>query len=133
MIAVDTNVIVRLMVEDDALQTRRAIRLIDQAAEKDEVAYVSDIVLCELEWVLSAAYPVPRTRILSALTALVADQRFCFEDAGRVSASLDLYQDNRGDLADYLLGLEAEAAGARTTFTFDRSLGGDTRFTLLRG
>jgi len=132
MIAVDTNVVVRLMVEDDPAQAKRARRVLEQAAERDEPAFVSDIVLCELEWVLSAAYDVPRERILVALTELVADSRFCFEDTSLIRSALEAYQQDRGDLADYLLGLRAEAAGARTTYTFDRALREDSRFTLIR-
>ena len=52
MIALDTNVIVRFLVRDDPAQARRAKALIDRLTEREERAYVSDIVLCELIWVL---------------------------------------------------------------------------------
>ena len=132
MIALDTNVVVRLLVEDDVKQTRLARQLLDEATERDEPVFISDIVLSELEWVLDAAYGVPRRRILSAVNALAGDQRFCYEDKNRVIAALSLYQRGKGDLADYLLGLRAETEGARTTFSFDRDLRGEARFTLLR-
>jgi predicted nucleic-acid-binding protein len=92
---------------------------------------VTDIVLCELEWVLESAYRVPRDRVTAALQTLAADDRFCFEDASRAAAAIRLYQAGTGDLSDYLLGLRAREAGAGTTFTFDRALGGDERFTLI--
>jgi predicted nucleic-acid-binding protein len=63
----------------------------------------------------------------------VADGRFTFEERHRVAAALDLFQRRKGDLADHLLGLRGEGAGARTTFTFDRDLEGEPRFTVLRG
>jgi predicted nucleic-acid-binding protein len=133
MIGLETNVVVRLMVEDDEMQTRRARRLLEEATERDEPVFISDVALSELEWVLDSAYKVPRHRILAAVNALVADQRFCFEDRQRVTTALDLYQGGRGDLADYLLGVRGEEAGARTTFTFDRALRGDPRFTVVSG
>ena len=132
MIGFDTNLVVRLMVEDDAVQARRARNLLEEAAERDERVLVSDIVLSELEWVLEVAYKVPRRRILAALNTLVADDRFCFEDRHRVAMALNLYQRGRGDLADYLIGLRSEAVGVRTTFTFDRDLNDDSRFTVVR-
>ncbi|MGB5879223.1 MAG: type II toxin-antitoxin system VapC family toxin [Thermoanaerobaculia bacterium] len=132
MIGLDTNVVVRLMIEDDETQARRARRLLDEAAERDEPVFISDIVLSELEWVLDSAYQVPRHRILAAVNALAGDTRFCFEDQNRVTSALGLYQRGKGDLADYLLGLQGEKEGAQTTFTFDRALRGDARFTLLR-
>ena len=131
MIGFDTNLVVRLMIEDDVVQTRRARQLLEDAAERDELVLISDIVLSELEWVLEAAYKVPRRRILVALNALVADDRFCFEDRHRVATALDLYQRGKGDLADYLIGLRGQEAGARTIFTFDRDLRGDLRFTVV--
>jgi predicted nucleic-acid-binding protein len=131
MIGFDTNLVVRLMVGDDATQARRARKLLEEAAERDEQVLISDIVLSELEWVLEAAYKVPRPRILAALNALIAEDRFCFEDRHRVATALHLYQQGKGDLADYLIGLRSEAAGARTTFTFDRDLSNDSRFTVV--
>ena len=132
MIGFDTNLVVRLMVEDDAAEVRRARTLLEEAAERDELVLISDIVLSELEWVLEVAYRVPRRRILAALNTLVADDRFCFEDRHRVATALNLYQQGKGDLADYLIGLRSEAVGARTTFTFDRALNNDPRFTVVR-
>ncbi len=132
MVGFDTNLVVRLMVEDDVAQARRAQKLLEDAAERDEWVLISDIVLSELEWVLEAAYKVPRRRILAALNTLVADDRFCFEDRHHVATALHLYQRGKGDLADYLIGLRSEAVGARTTLTFDRDLSDDSRFTVVR-
>lgn len=132
MIGFDTNIVVRLMVEDDEAQVRLARKLLEGAAESNESVFISDIVLSELEWVLESAYKVPRLRILAAVNELVADERFCFEDRMRVTSALNLYQQGKGDLADYLLGIRGDDAGARTTFTFDRDLRDDTRFTWVR-
>lgn len=132
MIALDTNLLVRLMVEDDEAQARKARKVVEEASEQGEPILATDIVLSELEWVLESAYKVPRGRILSAVSTLVADDRFCFEDRERVIEALSLYQRGDGDLADYLLGLQGHATGARTTFTFDRGLRDDPRFTWLK-
>ena len=132
MIAFDTNLLVRLMVEDDAAQLRKARGVIREATEREEKILVTDIVLAELEWVLEFSYDVPRERILSTISDLAGDGRFCFEDRQRITDALDLYQAGKGDLADYLLGLPGEVGGARTTYTFDRGLRGDySRFTWL--
>lgn len=132
MIGFDTNLIVRLMVEDDEVQTRQARELLEEAAEREERVLVTDIVLSELEWVLDAAYKVPRARILTAVQDLVADKRFTFEDRSRVTAALNLYQKGKGDLADYLVGLRGEGSGVSTTYTFDRALLGERQFTVVR-
>jgi len=132
MIAFDTNVVVRLMVEDDETQARRSRQLLGEAVERGEGVLVTDIVLCELEWVLDAAYKVPRGRILAAVQALAADASFTFESPSRLAQALHRYQHGRGDLADYLLGFVAKEGGAGTTYTFDRGLRGEEPFTVVR-
>jgi predicted nucleic-acid-binding protein len=119
------------MVEDDPAQARKARRLLDQAGERDERVFVDDIVIAEIEWVLDDAYGVPRHRILAGLQGLLADERFAFADRNLLAAALDRYQEGHGDLADYLLGLRGENAGCRSTYTFDRGLRGDPRFTVV--
>ena len=131
MIGLDTNVLVRILVEDDEIQLKRARKLLEDAAEHREVVFISDIVLSELEWVLEDAYKVPRRRILQSLQALVASEPFDFEDRSRLVRALELYQEGKGDLSDYLIGLRASGRGARTTYTFDRTLRDDERFTFL--
>lgn len=131
MIAFDTNVLVRLMVEDDEAQARHARELLIRATEGGSRVRVTDIVLCELEWVLDAAYHVPRKAILAAVQSLCADDRFSLQEPGRVADALSRYQTGRGDLSDYLLGLTAHAAGAATTYTFDRGLRSDEQFTVI--
>ncbi len=131
MIGVDTSLLVRILVEDDTEQLRRARSLLDGAAERSETAFVGDIVLAELEWVLEDAYHVPRARILQALQAIVGSQRFEFDDRRRVVEALELYQNGKAEVSDYLIGLNGSQHGASTTYTFDRDLRDDARFTLL--
>jgi predicted nucleic acid-binding protein len=52
MLGIDTNVVIRLIISDDAEQTRRARKLIEQALKSDEPVLVSLLVLLESEWVL---------------------------------------------------------------------------------
>jgi predicted nucleic-acid-binding protein len=131
VIALDTNVLVRLLVEDDAKQLALAKDAVKRAEAHSELLLVCDIVLCELEWVLESAYRVPRKRIAAAIQTLLGDQRFTFESRERCVAALEHYSSSKADLSDSLLGLQAEEQGARTTLTFDRGLRSDQRFTVL--
>ncbi len=60
MIGLDTNVLVRFLVEDDAEQAVRAKGVVRRAIERDEKLFVSDVVVCELAWVLERAYGLGR-------------------------------------------------------------------------
>jgi predicted nucleic-acid-binding protein len=131
MIAFDTSLLVRFLVEDDQRQLRLTLETLACATERRERVLVSDVVLSELEWVLDAAYKVPRKQILVAVQSLVEDGRFCFENASRLAMALQRYQHGKGDLSDYLLGARAREGGAATTFTFDRGLRRDDLFTVL--
>lgn len=130
MIAVDTNLLVRILVKDDRAQLKRAREVLEQAAERSEAVLVPDIVLAEVDWVLGDTYGVPRPRVLQALQALAGNDLFEFESRERVNEALARYQNGKAELSDYLIGEQAASLGARTTFTFDRALRDAADFTL---
>lgn len=122
MIALDTNVLVRFLVEDDAAQTKRAKAVIRKTHTTGGTCYVSDIVLCELVRVLMGAYRIPRAEIVEVLQKLIISRQMTFDTTDRISRALDAFTDGRGDFADYLLREHARDAGCQTVVTFDRVL-----------
>ncbi len=131
MIALDTNVLIRFLVNDDEPQARRARALLEACREKGEACLVTHPVLCEAEWVLESVYKASRANIAAALRILQTTPPFALEDEALVERALRSYTRGKGDFSDYLLGEIAEARGARTTYSFDRSLRGGKGFTLL--
>lgn len=131
MIALDTNLVLRLIVEDDPAQLAVAREIVASAEAAGETCLLTDIVLCEIEWVLLSAYGAERTDVLAAIQSLASESLFDFEDRARLQRALDSYQHGRGDLSDDLIGHTATALGARTTFTFDRGLAGKSSFSVL--
>ena len=103
MIALDTNVLVRYLVEDDARQTAQAAALIERAIADDESLYVSDVVVCETVWVLSVAYKVGRKEIVAVLRNLFRARHLAFETVEQLIRALDAYEAGKGDFADYLI------------------------------
>ena len=73
MIAIDTNVLVRLFINDDAAQARRASALFDEYADQDDSLWIADIVLIELVWALDRSYGRSREEIVKALRALAGN------------------------------------------------------------
>lgn len=122
MIAFDTNVLLRLLLNDEPRQARQAQALVDRALSRSDRVLLPDIVLCELEWVLGAVYEVPRSEIIETLRRLLDTEVFAFLDRGAVVAALRDYEEGSGDFSDYLIGASAARAGAATTYTFDRAL-----------
>jgi len=131
VIALDTNVIIRFLVGDDEPQGRRVRVLLEDCREKGEACLVTHPVLCELEWVLDSVYKASRTNVATALRVLQTTPPFVLQDESLVERAIRSYARGKADFSDYLLGEIAEARGARTTFTFDRTLRGGGGFTLL--
>ena len=129
MIALDTNVLIRFLVEDDEAQSRRATKLIEGAVARDEQLFVSDIVMCETVWVLSSAYGFSRDEIVDALSQLLRARSVVFNSADSIARALDAYRKERGDFADYLIREHARSAGAETVATFDGALLKDNGFS----
>jgi len=116
VIAIDTNVLVRLFVADDELQAERAARLLTTAQR----VFVSKTVVLEFAWVLSAAYATPRAGLILALETLAGLRELELEDRPAVEKAIALYSDGLDDFADALHLCSSEAAEGFVTF--DRKL-----------
>ena len=81
MIAVDTNVLVRLFVTDDAAQAAKARALFDAHADEDDSVWIADVVLAELVWALDRSYGRPRADIVAVLRALAGNATVRLESA----------------------------------------------------
>ena len=122
MIALDTNVLVRFLVEDDEKQSQRATRLIKNAQERGEPLFISDIVICETVWVLSTSYDFERPEIVRVMSGLLRARGVVFASSDRLARALQAFASSKGDFADYLIHEHASAAGADTVATFDGAL-----------
>lgn len=122
MIGLDTNILVRFLVEDDLAQTERAQSILRRAVEADDPCYVADIVLCELVWVLERSYKIKRAEIGASLSRLIRARHLAFSSVERLSRTLESYTSGRGDFADYLIRETAKEAGCEAVATFDGDL-----------
>ena len=127
MIGLDTNVLVRYLVEDDAQQAARAAALIEETTRHGEKLFVAAIVLCEVVWVLKVAYGRTRGEIAGALGEILRTAQFVIQDADLAYRALASYQSGRADFADYLLTEEVVKAGCEKLATFDKKLLEDGR------
>ena len=70
MIGLDTNVVVRYLMQDDPRQSRRATQVIE-ALTVDEPAFLPIVTIVELVWVLESSYELTRTQVAQALAGLL--------------------------------------------------------------
>jgi predicted nucleic-acid-binding protein len=114
VLAIDTNVVVRLLTADDPAQSRAARALVES-----EETFVSTTVLLETEWVLRSTYGFAPARIGQALTALAGLPRVTLENPPLVAKALTWLGEGM-DFADALhLG---SAQGCAAFVSFDRRL-----------
>lgn len=119
MLGLDTNVLVRFLVQDDPTQFQKARRLIANAAANDEPVLVSLLVLLETEWVLRSRYEFSKNEIVGALSALLETADVLFEDEASVETALYTWKDSAADFADGLIGAHNTLLGCSSTATFD--------------
>ncbi len=118
-LGLDTNVLVRFLVQDDAGQAEAATALICSLTESAP-GFVSREVLVELVWVLERAYHLGRADIARALDGLLEARELQIEAADRVALAADRYRKGGPGFADQMVALAGQAAGCRATATFDR-------------
>jgi predicted nucleic-acid-binding protein len=117
MRAVDTNVLVRLLVRDDATQVEAAESFIAPGA------WVSHLVLAETLWVLDAVYERSPAQLATAIDLLLDHQSLTLQDADIVRAALDHFRDRPSlGFSDCLVLETARKAGHLPLGTFNKAL-----------
>ncbi len=120
MKAIDTNLVIRFLVNDDDRQTAKVLALFQRTESRGEQLLVSLPVVLETIWVLESSYGCARSVILDALEQLTLTPVFKFEVLERVKEFLRRARDSTLDLDDVLIGLTAQDLGCETTLTFDK-------------
>jgi len=102
MPGLDTNVLVRWIVDDDPRQAARVQRLFEDAHQQRSPLFVPSTVMLELEWVLRSRYKFDKWTVLGAFNALLETQELEFQDEPALERALSFYRRNSADSADCL-------------------------------
>ena len=122
MKGLDTNVLVRFLVNDDRSQGLRVKELFLEAERTGGSYKVTMPVILELIWVLGSVYDFQRQELLRAVELLTQMPVLEFEDYDALVNWIRLGRSTSEGLADLLIGVTGKAAGCETTLTFDKSL-----------
>ncbi len=118
MLAVDTNVLGRLLARDDADQVHAAESFVGKGA------WVSLLVLAETLWVLDSVYELSRVQIATAVEMLLNHRELSLQDADVVTEALEHYRRRSAvEFSDCLVLEIARKAGHLPVGTFDRNFG----------
>lgn len=119
MIGIDTNVIVRYIVQDDPQQAKAATKLIEQSCNSVNAGFINHIVLCEIVWVLRRNYKLDKASICQVIEQIMRTDKLMIEDIQLVWKALQTFKDFKADFADRLLGQKNLQAGCQYTATLD--------------
>jgi predicted nucleic-acid-binding protein len=131
MIGLDTNVIVRLFVEDDPDQARAARALVASRCSITSPGFIDRVALCELVWVLSSGQGYRRGAIVDVLETLLGSRDLRLEDDELVRLAVRDFKSGNADFADILMGHVNRARGCDATATFDRKAAKLSGFALV--
>ncbi|MFV2056702.1 MAG: PIN domain-containing protein [Thiohalomonadales bacterium] len=136
MISVDTNVLLRYLVEPvDVRNPSWQVIAARNIIHNSDAVFISDIVLAEIEWVLESAFEFTSNEIYGVIQALANNSRFTFEDWSAVQcALLDYRESTTVDLSDRIIARRSINKGAKTLYTLEKksNLGGLSCATTLK-
>ncbi len=118
MIGLDTNVLVRYIMQDDAKQLPKATKLIESLTVVVP-GFVPLVAVVELGWVLSSSYELTRDQLVQAFEALLRTKEIVIERVDQVLKALRIFKASSADFADCLIERAAASAGCEKTMTFD--------------
>ena len=121
MTALDTNVIVRYLVGDNAEQAEAARALLD-GLTPGHPGYICREVIVEVAWVLERSYRFARSQVAEALMDLTASDSLVVENSDDVASAAHRYRQGGAGFSDLMILRAAERTGATPLHTFDRRL-----------
>jgi predicted nucleic-acid-binding protein len=119
MIGLDTNVIARIVLADDQVQTRQAAAMLADAQLRGEEVSLSLPVVLELEWVLRSAAKLSKTAVVTTLRHLLETELLQIENEGALEYALHLYESSKADFAECLFLAKYRMQGCRAMLSFD--------------
>jgi predicted nucleic-acid-binding protein len=122
MIGIDTNILLRLWLNDDPAQNKRIDALLAEHGGTPGSLLVTDVVLVEAVWTLRSAFDQDKDAQLIAVRSLLEETAFAFEDREAVAAAVTLFEAGSCGFADSLVVAKHARQGCDFTATFDRGM-----------
>ncbi len=131
MIGLDTNILIRYITQDDKTQAKIASAFIEKNCTIDAPGYISQIVVCEIVWVLKRAYGYDKKIVIDVIERLLKTGELIVENSENIRMALRVYQTGKADFSDYLLAISNSEVGCEYTVTFDKNASDSGLFRIL--
>lgn len=132
MPSLDTNVVLRYIVQDDPSQTRTAQRYIEKHANAGSPLFLGTSVILETEWVLRSVYGFTKDEIIEVFIALLEAREMTFQDEASLERAVHRYRELNIDFADCLHLATAQTFDQLPLATFEKKARGIKGFEALR-
>ena len=133
MIGLDTNILVRYLAQDDAVQSAVAARIVEDRLTEEEPGYISLVTMAEMVWVLDRSYGLPAAEIAGAVEGILQTDVFLVENEQEVFTAMVALKTGAGSFSDALIGALGARAGCAATLTFDKKAARLKDFQLATG
>ena len=120
MIGADANILLRLLLNDDAEQVAAVRQRLHQVAEARDIIHIGPIALAETIWTLAHRAKVPKTALASAIRDLGLTRPFSYFNDTVVEAALVMFETGKAGFSDCLIRAMDDHAGCTQTMTFDK-------------
>lgn len=120
MIGLDTNVLIRYLVQDDATQARKANELMESILTSDEPGFINLTTVCEIVWVLKRNYRLDKPAQMAVVDGLLTTKQLLVDDVAVAWKAPRAYEAGRADFSDAVIAYTNKAHGCEYTVTFNK-------------
>lgn len=120
MIGLDTNVLVRYIAQDDAVQSHIASQIIEDRLTEEHPGFLSLITMAETVWVLDRSYGLSAAEIAAAVERILQIDTLFVQNEQEVFTAMVALKTGVGSFSDALIGALGRRAGCAVTLTFDK-------------
>lgn len=118
MTGLDTNVLLRFLLQDEPDQSAKAAELMGSFSQR-EPGFISNVTLAESVWILERTYRKPKLEISFLVRGLLEAEQLVVENHDVVAQALRKFDASHADFADCLIERLGNSAGCARTMTFD--------------
>jgi predicted nucleic-acid-binding protein len=131
MIGLDTNVLLRYLLQDEPRQTRQVNQLIDRQLSEQNPGFISLVTVLEIVWVLRSLLKRTPAQIAAHLELILSADTLVVQNEQQVFDAMFALKRGTGEFEDALIGTLNAWAGCASTVTFDRKAARLPHFRLI--
>ncbi|HWB33468.1 MAG TPA: type II toxin-antitoxin system VapC family toxin [Acidobacteriaceae bacterium] len=131
MIGLDTNVVLRYLLQDDPAQSRHANRIMDGQLSEQNPGFISLVTILEIVWVLRSLLKQSSVQIAAVIEQLLAADTLEIQNEQQVFEAAYALKRGLGEFEDALIGSLSTWAGCSVTLSFDRKTARLPRFRVI--